>query len=108
MEKITYEEYKKALDIVLKYREHCASVIKEVESATGNNESILDYRIIDCDLTVRALNGLFGAYGLDRNTTVKELSTISRSALLMCRGFGRKSIIEIDDLCYKAGIVMLP
>ena len=75
----------------------------ETEVKTGNEEfdeeilhmrQMLKTKLVDMDLSVRALNCLKAA-DVD---TLGQLVTYSRNDLLKFRNFGKKSLTELDDL----------
>lgn len=108
MERVTYDEYRKALEVVKKYRDQCVDVIKESELSIDKNSEQLNIRLLDTELSVRALNSLIFGYGLGFDSKVIDLSNVSRSTLLRVRNFGKKSLDEIEELCYFSGIKMRP
>ncbi len=60
----------------------------------------LSIKIIDCDLSVRALNCLKAA-DVD---TLGDLVSYSKSDLLCFRNFGRKSLGELEQLVWSKGL----
>lgn len=61
---------------------------------------LLNQKLIDLDLSVRALNCLKAA----EVDTLGELVTYHRSDLLKFRNFGKKSLTELDELLEKNGL----
>ena len=61
---------------------------------------LLNQRLIDMDLSVRALNCLKAA----EVDTLGELVKYHRSDLLKFRNFGKKSLTELDELLEKNGL----
>ena len=83
------------------------SRIKELEeklypegcSKQEDEVSLLSRRLVDCDLSVRALNCLKAA-DLE---TVGDLIKVRRESLLAFRNFGKKSLSEIEDFLKSIG-----
>ena len=107
---ITNEEYQKALSIVKEYRQQCVNVITEIDKNTDKYSEFRNTKLVDTPLSVRALNVLFyNDFELNYyDSLVKDLANISRTELLRCRNFGKKSLVEIDNLCKQANILMRP
>lgn len=63
-------------------------------------ESILTKKLIDCDISVRTLNCLKS----EDIETVGELARHHKTDLLKLRNFGKKCLIEIDDLLNDLGL----
>lgn len=61
---------------------------------------VFNTRLIDCDLSVRALNCLRSA----ELETVGDLARVKKSDLIRFRNFGRKSINELDDFLSDKGL----
>ena len=61
---------------------------------------VFNTRLIDCDLSVRALNCLRSA----DIETIGDLARSKKSDLIRFRNFGRKSFAELDDLLYSKGL----
>ena len=109
---ITNEEYQKALQIVKQYREQCISVIAEIDKNTDKyfelRNTVLAHTLVT-DLSNRTLYVLRNNFDLDVfDSVVKDLANISREELIKCRNFGKKSLTEIDELCKRANVIMLP
>ncbi len=84
-------------------------IIIEEESKSQNNQldeeilrmrQLLNQRLQDIDLSVRALNCLKAA----EVSTLGELVTYHRSDLLKFRNFGKKSLTELDELLERNGL----
>jgi len=107
---ITINEFEKALTIVKAYKQQCLEAITEINKYTDENYNLKNTLIGECDLSVRTLNVLYSNFKTLNYWTsvVEDLSNISRSELLKCRNFGKKSINEIDELCFRANIKMKP
>ena len=107
---ITNEEYQKALSIVKAYGQQCIDVITEIDKNTDKYYELRNSKLGDSDLSVRAKNVLFfNEFGLNQfDSLVKDLANISRTELLRCRNLGRKSLMEIDELCKNANLLMRP
>ena len=78
---------------------------KEKPQDTYNEElnrmkALLSQKLIDLDLSVRALNCLKAA----EVETLGELVTYHRADLLKFRNFGKKSLTELDELLEKNGL----
>jgi DNA-directed RNA polymerase subunit alpha len=61
---------------------------------------LLNQRLVDMDLSVRALNCLKAA----EVDTLGQLVKYHRSDLLKFRNFGKKSLTELDELLEKNGL----
>ena len=107
---ITNEEYQKALSIVKAYRQQCVDVITEIDENTDKYYELRNSKLGDSDLSVRVMKVLFfNHFELNQfDSLVKDLANISRSELLRCRNLGKKSLIETEDLCKQANILMRP
>jgi len=84
-------------------------IIIEEESKSQNNQldeeilrmrQLLNQRLQDIDLSVRALNCLKAA----EVSTLGQLVTYHRSDLLKFRNFGKKSLTELDELLERNGL----
>ena len=70
----------------------------------GGDAGVLSKRLVDCNLSVRTLNGLH-ANGVD---TVGDLVKLHKTDLLRMRNCGKKMLSELDDflsdlgLCFKS------
>ena len=74
-------------------------------------ESILTKRLVDCNLSVRALNCLksysekVNGEWVDKDIeTVGDLTRLHKTDLLKLRNFGKKCLIEIDDFLNELGL----
>lgn len=107
---ITETEYQKALSIVKKYRQQCIDCISEIDENTDKYFTLRNSKIGDSKLSVRAKNVLFfNDFGLNQfESLVKDLANVSRYDLLRCRNLGKKSLVEIEELCKEANILMRP
>lgn len=89
------------------YRFNKTNGVLCVLDAENEINDISNMKIQECDISIRLQNALF-AYGLDRfNSTVKDLSNISRYEIFKQRNVGRKCMLELDRLCNQANIKML-
>ena len=70
------------------------SVSEEFDENTLHVRQLLKTRLIDMDLSVRALNCLKAA-DVD---TLGELVAFNKNDLLKFRNFGRKSLTELEEL----------
>ncbi len=83
-------------------------IIEDQEKPTNNNfdeehirmRQLLNQRLADMDLSVRALNCLKAA----EVETLAELVRYHRSDLLKFRNFGKKSLTELDELLERNGL----
>ena len=74
-------------------------------------ESILTKRLVDCNLSVRALNCLksysekVNGEWVDKDIeTVGDLTRLHKTDLLKLRNFGKKCLIELDDFLSELGL----
>ena len=116
---VSSEEYKKALAIVNQYldqmKEQYQVAIKDVLHIPTYTE---DTKIVDCDISVRLINALnanWESFGLQKtdslyrsDVTVGDLAKLSQKKLLASRNMGKKSLKEVIDLAYGAGIILKP
>ena len=63
-------------------------------------KQLLKMKLVDLDLSVRALNCLKSA----EVDTLGDLVTYNRSDLMKFRNFGKKSLTELDDLVDSKGV----
>jgi DNA-directed RNA polymerase subunit alpha len=73
---------------------------EEFDEEVLHMRQILKTKLVDMDLSVRALNCLKAA-DVD---TLGELVTYNRNDLLKFRNFGKKSLTELDDLLENMGL----
>jgi DNA-directed RNA polymerase alpha subunit len=112
--KTTYKEFQEALNIVNNYKNHIEKHYKEVEkqykeinrfAGVTKETKIMDiYHIIE----VRTLNCLHAGGYLDSETKVKDLENVKISELKRLRNFGNKSLEEFKEICFYAGVTLLP
>ena len=109
----TYREFQKALKIVNDYKNQIDKHHKEVEkqykeinrfAGITRETIIMDIRHIE----VRTLNCLVSAGYLNWETKVKDFENIRISELLIIRNFGNKSLKDIKEICFYAGVKLLP
>ena len=62
---------------------------------------LLKTKLIDMDLSVRALNCLKAA----EVETLRDLVSFNKADLMKFRNFGKKSLIELDELVANKGLV---
>ena len=74
--------------------------VEEFDEESLHMRQLLKTRLIDMDLSVRALNCLKAA-DVD---TLGDLVTYNRNDLLKFRNFGKKSLTELDDLLDNMGL----
>ena len=70
------------------------SVSEEFDENTLHVRQLLKTKLVDMDLSVRALNCLKAA----DVETLGELVAFNKNDLLKFRNFGKKSLTELDDL----------
>ena len=109
----TYKEFQEALKIVNNYKNQIENHYKEVEkqykeinrfAGVTKETKILDIENIE----VRTLNCLKAGEYLDWETKIKDFENVKISELKKIRGFGKKSISEIKEICFFAGVSLLP
>jgi len=76
------------------------NVADELDDETLRIRQVLKSRLIDMDLSVRALNCLKSA----ELETLGDLVAIHKSDLLKFRNFGKKSLSELEDLVKSKGL----
>lgn len=111
--KTTYEDFKKALKIVNDYKNEIESHYKEVErkhKEINRFASVTkETKLMDIEyLEVRTLNCLRSGDYLDRETKVKDFESVKISELKRLRNFGSKSLQEVKEICFYAGVSLLP
>lgn len=91
------------------FREQCAKSLEYIK--VDVQESILTKRLVDCNLSVRALNCLksysekVNGEWVDKDIeTVGDLTRLHKTDLLKLRNFGKKCLIEIDDFLNELGL----
>lgn len=90
----------------------CTTENVVVESdAESVPDSILTKRLIDCNLSVRALNCLHSYYGYNGDKwgnfpieTIGDLARHLKTDLLKQRNFGKKTLKELDDFLKEHGL----
>tara|TARA_R110002167_G_C12199986_1_gene606618 strand:- start:14 stop:427 length:414 start_codon:yes stop_codon:yes gene_type:complete len=115
---ITYEQFQEALKIVNEYKtqleEHYKIAKKEIEGISKFANVTKETLIFDTDISIRLLNILrcngdkLNIEWLDRNSNIKELEGLSMSKFLQCRIAGKKGLQELKELCFYAGVKLLP
>lgn len=110
MDRIGYKEYQSALATIKAYQKQCLRDLSEINENVNEYFVIQNSKLSDGHLSGRTMNALWwNGFGLDQwDSLVKDLTNVSRSQLLRCRGVGKKIMDEIDELCEKANISMLP
>ena len=76
------------------------SSIDEYDEQSLHMRQLLKMKLVDLDLSVRALNCLKSA----EVDTLGDLVTYNRSDLMKFRNFGKKSLTELDDLVDSKGV----
>jgi len=115
---ITYEQFQGALKVVNEYKtqleEHYKAAKKQIEDIPKFANVTKETLIIDTNISVRLLNILrsngdkLNIEWLNTNSTIKELEGLSMTKFLQCRIAGKKSLQELKELCFYAGIKLLP
>lgn len=108
--KTTYKEFIDALKIVNNYKntieQHYNEVEKQCKEINKFASVTKDTLIYDIEyLDLRTKNALF-YYG--RDIQVKDLESTSIKELKKLRNFGAKSLNEIKEICFYAGVNLLP
>ena len=73
---------------------------EELDENTLHMRQLLKTKLVDMDLSVRALNCLKAA----DVETLGELVTFEKNDLLKFRNFGKKSLTELEDLVQVKGL----
>lgn len=113
---ITREEYLRALDIVKTYQSQCNYDLKDIEEVLHKDgEELQDKPLDSVGLSTRVLTIVGAKLNQEElrlpaliDAKVKDLANVSESKLMKCRNMGKKAMLEIKNLCQRAGIKMLP
>ena len=81
-------------------KDEYASSIDEYDEQSLHMRQLLKMKLVDLDLSVRALNCLKAA----EVDTLGDLVTYNRSDLMKFRNFGKKSLTELDELVEAKGV----
>ena len=81
-------------------KDEYASSIDEYDEQSLHMRQLLKMKLVDLDLSVRALNCLKAA----EVDTLGDLVTYNRSDLMKFRNFGKKSLTELDELVENKGV----
>jgi len=113
MNKISEHKFKSALSIIRKYKEQYLlekeKEFKETHPEIKFLDVTLDTDIRDCDISIRLLNGLMSMdWPRAKYFKIKNLATMSKSDFLRRRNIGIESIKELEELCFYAGVEMMP
>ena len=84
----------------IEIEDHSKPVNNTINEEHLKMRQLLNQRLVDMDLSVRALNCLKAA----EVDTLGELVKFHRSDLLKFRNFGKKSLTELDELLEKHGL----
>ena len=84
----------------IEIEDHSKPVNNTINEEHLKMRQLLNQRLVDMDLSVRALNCLKAA----EVDTLGELVKYHRSDLLKFRNFGKKSLTELDELLEKNGL----
>ena len=103
MNKITEHQYLEAMNIIRAYKQQCLDVVFEIDKI-DDITLLRRTRLVDTDLSVRALNGLV-ALGYDTyKITVEDISRVPLNKLRKLRQIGTRTLEEIAELCNRAGL----
>jgi len=105
----TYKEFQKALEIVNSYKIQIEKHYKEVEKQYKEINKFAgvtkETKLIKIEyIQVRTLNCLIAGEYLK----VKDFENVKMSELKRLRNFGNKSLQEIKEICFYAGVKLLP
>jgi DNA-directed RNA polymerase subunit alpha len=92
--KILIQHFMLFSDEKIKLDEEDKSVTEEFDENTLHTRQLLKTKLVDLDLSVRALNCLKAA----EVDTLGELVSFNKNDLLKFRNFGKKSLQELDEL----------
>lgn len=92
--KILIQHFMLFSDEKIKLDEEDKSVTEEFDENTLHTRQLLKTKLVDLDLSVRALNCLKAA----EVETLGELVSFNKNDLLKFRNFGKKSLQELDEL----------
>ena len=81
-------------------KDEYASSIDEYDEQSLHMRQLLKMKLVDLDLSVRALNCLKAA----EVDTLGDLVTYNRTDLMKFRNFGKKSLTELDELVESKGV----
>jgi DNA-directed RNA polymerase subunit alpha len=81
-------------------KDEYAASIDEYDEQSLHMRQLLKMKLVDLDLSVRALNCLKAA----EVDTLGDLVTYNRSDLMKFRNFGKKSLTELDELVEAKGV----
>ena len=81
-------------------KDEYASSIEEYDEQSLHMRQLLKMKLVDLDLSVRALNCLKAA----EVDTLGDLVTYNRTDLMKFRNFGKKSLTELDELVDNKGV----
>lgn len=107
---ISYHKYKQALDIVRLYKQQCLDAIGEIDSITDKEDTLKESNLFD-NISIRIINVFMQnqeRFHIDRDSSIGDLSNVSRAELRRTRNMGVKAMIVIDVLCHNCGVKMLP
>lgn len=101
---ITREEYNRALKIIKEYRTQLDNHYQEVNNDFNSLNKFYDVnketRIVDTDCSVRTLN-IIKMMDIDK---ISDFSTISISDMKKHKNFGKKTLEEVKEMCFYAGV----
>jgi hypothetical protein len=107
MERISYDQYKQAIEVILKYSEQNKErfLISEYNKSDKINPNTL---FVDSGASIRLYNRIsrhFREKGLiPYNTTYLDVSKLSYSDIKKIGGIGAASIKELDEILSYAGL----
>ena len=105
---ITREDFLKALDIVNDYKSQVSKEFQEMKISLDEKDFshlVLTpkTKIIDSGLSLLAIN-ILKAINLEY---LGELEQFKRKDILQLRGMGKKTLIEIENCLFQAGIFLV-
>jgi DNA-directed RNA polymerase subunit alpha len=104
--KVTYEEFVAAMIVINQYKsqvEFDHERIKNFDKIKGFsfNMQTKDTLISEADLSVRALNCLMSSHL--KIEKIGDLGDYTINELAKSKNFGKKTLVELRDLCYLCG-----
>jgi len=111
-EEITYEEFQKALRIVLLYKSQLDIKVKQLSKDIAGVENLLEitpdtkyYDVFDLRM-ITSISNYFRYVSKDKHFTgtLKELQFISPKKYLLLRNVGPKSLIKIQNVLHSINL----
>ena len=100
---ITKEEFLKALDTVNEYKLQVSQEFKEMKISLDEKDLTPKTKIVDSGLSVFAIN-ILKACEIEY---LGELEQFKRKDILRLRCMGKKTLTEIENCLFQAGIVLV-